>query len=73
MSRWGATDDGEDEDEETIPCPYCRRPLHEDSQRCPHCESYISEEDAPAGPKPFWLVLGVLAGLAAAALWLFRG
>ena len=66
------TDDGEDEDgDDTIPCPYCRRPIHQDSQRCPHCESYVSEEDAPAGPKPLWLVLGVLACLAAVARWIF--
>jgi hypothetical protein len=64
-------DDWDDEDgDDTIPCPHCRRPIHEDSQRCPHCEEYISEEDAPTEPKPLWLVIGVVACLAAAALWI---
>ena len=51
-------DEDPDEDEPTITCPYCRREIHEDSERCPYCESYISREDAPAR-KPWWLVLGV--------------
>ena len=25
--------------------PHCKRPIDEDSQRCPHCGNYISEED----------------------------
>ncbi len=73
MPRWGDADrdwdddavddvegDGDDgdEDEPTIPCPYCRREIHEESERCPHCGHYISREDAPAR-KPWWLVLGV--------------
>jgi DNA-directed RNA polymerase subunit RPC12/RpoP len=35
-------DDGdladEDEDEPTVPCPYCRREIPEDAVRCPYCE-----------------------------------
>ncbi len=59
-----------DEDEPTIPCPYCRREIHEDSLRCPYCEQYISAEDAPSGPKPLWLVLGVLLCLLLVGLWI---
>jgi hypothetical protein len=60
-----ADDDFEspDEDEATIACPYCREPIHEDSERCPHCERYISREDAPPAKKPWWLLAGVAAGL----------
>ncbi len=50
----------DDDDEPTIPCPYCRREIHEDSQRCPHCESYISQEDAPPSRKPWWMIIGAL-------------
>ena len=50
----------DDDEEPTIPCPYCRREIHEDSQRCPGCGNYLSEEDAPPGRKPWWLVLGVV-------------
>lgn len=57
--------------EPTIPCPYCRRAIHEESQRCPHCGEYISAEDAPAGPKPAWLVAGVAVCLLLVATWIF--
>jgi hypothetical protein len=72
MARHTDFDDdiGDDEDEEaTIPCPYCHRQIHEDSQRCPHCENYLSEEDAPPSRKPWWIILGVLAGLYAVYRW----
>ena len=39
--------DADWDDEPTIECPYCGREIHEDAQRCPHCERYISDEDAP--------------------------
>ena len=72
-AEWEA-DDGEDcgdeDDEPTIPCPYCRREIHEDSVRCPYCEHYLSAEDAPPGRKPWWVILGVLACLAAIATWI---
>jgi hypothetical protein len=69
MPRWAETEsdwdddeldvvDDDDDDEPTIPCPHCRREIHEDAQRCPYCEQYISSEDAPVR-KPWWLVLGV--------------
>jgi hypothetical protein len=60
-----------DGEERTLPCPYCRRAIHEDSVRCPHCESYISGEDAPPSRKPWWIILGVLACLYAIYQWIF--
>ena len=51
------------DDEDTIPCPYCKRQIHEDSPRCPHCEQYISAEDVPPSHKPWWLLIGVAACL----------
>jgi hypothetical protein len=56
--------------EPTIPCPYCRREIHEDSQRCPYCESYISQEDAPPSRKPWWLIAGVALCLVIVYLWI---
>jgi hypothetical protein len=75
MPRWAdAHDDWDDDldsdqdeetadedDEPTIPCPHCRQAIHEDSQRCPYCERYISTEDSPPSRKPWWFVLGVVA------------
>jgi hypothetical protein len=65
----GSQDLGEQGDD-TIPCPYCRRAIHEDSQRCPYCENYLSAEDAPPGPKPWWFVIGVLVCLVIVFLWI---
>jgi hypothetical protein len=53
-------DYGEDEEEPTIPCPHCRREIHEDAQRCPYCEKYLSDEDAPPARKPWWIIAGAL-------------
>jgi hypothetical protein len=67
--------DDEDEDEEgddeeaTIACPYCGRSIHEDSQRCPYCENYVSREDS-AGRKPWWLIVGVGACLYIVYRWI---
>jgi hypothetical protein len=68
---WDAEDYGDDdsEDDPTIPCPYCRRKIHEDAQRCPYCERYISVEDAPPQRKPWWVIVGALLALYAAARW----
>lgn len=67
-----ADDDWPDEDDEepTEPCPYCGREIHEDAQRCPYCENYLSAEDSPAPPKPWWLVLGTVACLYAVYRWI---
>ena len=48
-------------DDDTIPCPYCKRHIHEDTPRCPYCEQYLSAEDAPSSGKPWWLLVGVAA------------
>jgi hypothetical protein len=53
MPRWveEGFDDDHDEDEELVPCPYCRAEIHEESVRCPRCGKYISLEDSP-GAEP---------------------
>ena len=75
-------DDHFDEDEvseddnetyDTVPCPYCREPIHEDTIRCPHCEQYISTTDAPRRLNPWWIVLGVVLCLAIVAVWVTGG
>jgi predicted nucleic acid-binding Zn ribbon protein len=75
--EWGGEDwtdeDGDEDEDATIPCPYCRRAIHEDSVRCPYCEQYISEEDAPPGRKPWWIILGVLLCLIVVGLWIMCG
>jgi hypothetical protein len=51
-------DDGEEEP--TVPCPHCRREIHEESQRCPYCGNYISDEYTAPARKPWWIIMGVL-------------
>ncbi len=69
-----AWDDSEDADfddadgADTVPCPYCRAPIHEDAERCPECENYISREDAPSRV-PLWIKLTALLCLLAAICW----
>ncbi len=65
-STWGA---GHDDDDYTMPCPYCKRPIHEDAQRCPYCEHYLSEEDAPPGRKPWWIIAGAVICLYVVYRW----
>ena len=59
-----------DDDDYTMPCPHCKRPIHEDAERCPYCEQYISAEDAPSPHKPWWIVLGVLLCFIILYLWI---
>ena len=60
----------DDDEDVTIPCPYCRRPIYEDSQRCPHCGNYISEEDAAPRRKPWWIIVGTVAVLYIVYRWI---
>jgi hypothetical protein len=68
---WGHSIEGDDSDDEdsTVPCPYCHRPIPEDVLRCPYCENYISDEDAPPARKPLWIIIGVLACLYIVYRW----
>ena len=67
------SDSGEDSDdgEPTVPCPYCRAEILEDSPRCPVCERYLSEEDHAAPRKPAWVILTALICLGIAIWWIF--
>jgi hypothetical protein len=56
--------------EATVPCPYCRCKIHDESERCPHCGNYISEEDPPPRRKPWWIVVGVVVCLYLVYRWI---
>ena len=57
------------DDEPMIPCPYCGIDIHDESERCPHCERYISNEDAPTVRKPWWIIVGVVLCLYVVYRW----
>ena len=59
-----------DSADDTELCPYCRQPVYEDAEQCPHCGAYLSEEDAPARPRPWWFILGVIVCLAIVLKWI---
>jgi hypothetical protein len=63
-------DDESADDDATIDCPYCGESIHEESQRCPHCERYLSAEDAPPARKPLWIVIGALLCLYIVYRWI---
>lgn len=66
---WNDDDDG-NSDDETMPCPYCKSAIYAQSQRCPHCGNYISEEDAPPARKPWWIIIGALLALYVVYRWI---
>jgi endogenous inhibitor of DNA gyrase (YacG/DUF329 family) len=53
-------DDGGENEDATIPCPQCGRPIYEDAERCPYCGEYVSDHDAAPTRKPWWIILGTL-------------
>lgn len=63
-------DPAEGEEDSTVACPYCRRQIHEESERCPYCEHYISEEDAPPGRRPWWIIIGFIACAVVIYMWI---
>lgn len=70
---WDDEDDGpyDDEDDVTVPCPYCQREIYDDSEHCPFCGKYLSSEDRPATPKPWWIIIGVLLCFLVIYRWIF--
>lgn len=65
--------DEDEDDDETVPCPHCQRPVYEGAEQCPHCGLYISEEDKPAESKPKWIVIGGLICVVIVILWVWKG
>ena len=59
--------DTDDDDPELVPCPFCREPVSEDAELCPHCRNFIVH-DQPRRT-PWWVIAGAVLCLAAALLW----
>ena len=63
------SDTDADIDDDTEPCPHCRRLIHELSDFCPHCGQYITLEEPPMR-KQWWIILAVAACILIVLLWL---
>lgn len=64
--------DPEETDVGPMPCPHCLAVISDESERCPACGNYLSEEDAPRR-QPWWVLLGVLICLALTLYWIWPG
>jgi hypothetical protein len=74
---WGESDlfapHSEEEDGvETVLCPYCRKPVYEEADRCPSCGNYLSGKDEPRRPAP-WFAITVFVCLVIVAGWIMGG
>ena len=61
-------DESDIDDAETDPCPYCKKPVYEDTVRCPYCGAYINLEDEPPSPKQTWFLIAVIAAIVVVVL-----
>lgn len=54
-------DDDADADEDLLICPSCTRPVHEDTQQCPHCGDWITPT-YPTSPwkRAIWIMAALL-------------
>lgn len=51
----------DDDEEPTVPCPFCRREVWEDAPRCPHCGNQLGGADVPSPGRPWWVVITAAA------------
>ena len=58
--------EGDDDGEDAVTCPNCRRELHEDAAVCPHCGEWIIDESLAARRSRGWfwpVMVGLLIAL----------
>ncbi len=65
-------DDDDDDDDGYIPCPHCGETMLEAADYCPACDCWITSEELPAKRHSWWIVLVVLALVAAFAMSALR-
>ena len=62
-------DELDDDEASLMPCPHCLGTIFDESERCPHCGQYLSEEDSPLRPA-WWIVVGVVVCLLVVLRWI---
>ena len=68
----GDSDWADNDDAEVVDCPQCRRAVYEESERCPYCGHYITQEERGSG-HPIWVVIKALICLGLALGWVLWG
>lgn len=53
-----------EDDFDLVQCPYCGLYISELAEVCPKCKSFISREDVPRPPKPWWWIVIVFVLIA---------
>jgi len=53
-----------------MPCPHCFAVIFDDSERCPACGLYLSEENA-LRRHPWWVLMGLGICLGLAIYWIW--
>ncbi len=53
-------DERKDDSDDLLFCPTCRKPVHEDTQKCPHCGDWITPAERPGSGKRLLFVLAVV-------------
>jgi ribosomal protein L37E len=75
MRRVEDDDEGEDGDADDevvlVKCRHCGKMTWEESVSCEHCGYFVTLEDG-ARWRPWWLIVGVVAGLLCVIRWIFR-
>jgi predicted nucleic acid-binding Zn ribbon protein len=59
--------------DDTMPCPYCGKAIHEESEHCDRCKNYLPEEDQPGRIKPLWLIIAAIVCVLAVLTWILNG
>lgn len=65
------SDVGGGEESETLPCPFCGKPVYESADVCPHCRNFVSFAEV-SGRRPWWVIAAVVALLVATLLCVVR-
>ncbi len=67
------SDQDDSDDPDFVRCRYCRKMICEDAEQCPHCGSYISQEDAPPAKPRWFIIVAVVTILAILVVWVIKG
>jgi predicted nucleic acid-binding Zn ribbon protein len=57
--------------EDSVPCPFCKKPIHEHADVCPKCGNFVGSADAPRRV-PVLIWVGAILALLCVLVWVFR-